>query len=155
MTAPMVVCEFTSCYFALPMTTLPTPIIILDTEHVVITVSIEERTIALKWKGYAPTQDFRAALEAGLEAVKEHDLRFWLADLRGMSAILRRDEQWTTSDWFPRLAATGLKRMAIVTSTDLFNQMSVDRIMDDAAAVIVFQTSYFDDPDVARLWLSS
>lgn len=125
----------------------------LETEFVTVTVHHASRLIQLRWKGFAPTPEFRRTLDEALQAVLEHKLLYWLADLRGMSAILRRDEQWSTTDWFPRASASGLKKMAIVTSTDLFNQMSVERIMDDAAGVITFQTAYFDDVDVARTWL--
>lgn len=125
----------------------------LETEFVTATIDPAIRLIQLRWKGFAPTPEFRRTLDEALQSVLEHKLLYWLADLRGMSAILRRDEQWSSTDWFPRAAASGLKKMAIVTSTDLFNQMSVERIMDDAAGVITFQTAYFDDADVARAWL--
>ena len=82
-----------------------------------------------------------------------HQLERWLADLRGMNAILRQDEQWTVNEWFPTLAKTGLKRMAILMSSDYFNQMSVDRIMQAATPEMPFAVAYFDDAEGALAWL--
>jgi hypothetical protein len=45
--------------------------------------------------------------------------------------------------------------MAILTSSDYFNQMSVERIMNNATPELPFAVSYFDDPAAARDWLLS
>lgn len=122
-----------------------------------MTVESEPDTglITLTWTGFAPSTVFRSILEDALMNVRLQHLSFWLADLRKMNAILRQDEQWSANDWFPRLAASGLKRMAILTSSDYFNQTSVDRIMSDATPELTFTVSYFDDPATARAWLLS
>ena len=54
-----------------------------------------------------------------------------------------------------RVAASGLKRMAILMSSDYFNQMSVERIMNNATPELPFTVSYFEDADAARDWLLS
>ncbi len=122
-----------------------------------VTVSSEPACglITLTWTGFAPSPIFRSILEDALMNVRLRQLKFWLADLRKMNAILRQDEQWSANDWFPRMAQTGLERMAILTSSDYFNQMSVDRIMDNATPDLPFAVSYFDDPEAARSWLLS
>lgn len=120
---------------------------------VLVQVDEEDRLISLQWSGYAPSTVFREILEEARANVAGHGLVRWLADLHGMNAILRQDEQWTVSDWFPRLAKTGLKRMAILMSTDYFNQMSVDRIMQAATPEMPFDVAYFDNEETARAWL--
>ena len=109
--------------------------------------------ICLRWAGYAPSIVYRSILDDARMNVGLHQLERWLADLRGMNAILRQDEQWTVNDWFPTLAKTGLKRMAILMSSDYFNQMSVDRIMQAATPEMPFAVAYFDDEEGARAWL--
>jgi SpoIIAA-like len=122
-------------------------------QYVLVKVNVDQRSISLKWKGYAPSEQFRAILEDALSNVRLHRVVNWLADLRDMNAILRQDEQWTVNDWFPRLAKAGLERMAILMSSDYFNQMSVDRILDAAIPDMPFAISNFDDPDAAQSWL--
>lgn len=124
-------------------------------EYVTVEAETEQGLITLTWTGFAPSPVFRSILEDALMNVRLHRLSFWLADLRKMNAILRQDEQWSTNDWFPRLGASGLKRMAILTSSDYFNQMSVERIMNNATPELPFAVSYFDDPAAARDWLLS
>jgi hypothetical protein len=128
-------------------------VIIRQDEYVTVQVDTSERMVTLSWTGYAPSEVYRSILECGLDAVAGMGLTRWLADLRGMDAILQQDEQWTVSDWFPRLGRTGLKRMAILTSSDYFNQMSVDRIMTAATPAMPFAVAYFDKIENARVWL--
>jgi hypothetical protein len=122
-------------------------------EYVLVQADEDDKLISLKWSGYAPSKEFREILEEARANVATHGLKRWLADLRGMNAILRQDEQWTVADWFPRLAKTGLKRMAILMSSDYFNQMSVDRIMQAATPEMPFDVAYFDNEESARAWL--
>ena len=124
-------------------------------EYVTVSTEPDQGLITLTWTGFAPSPVFRSILEDAMMNVRLHDLSFWLADLRKMNAILRQDEQWSTNDWFPRLAASGLKRMAILMSSDYFNQMSVERIMNNATPELPFTVSYFEDADAARDWLLS
>lgn len=121
--------------------------------YVTVTADKEDRLIRLKWSGYAPSTEYRGILEDARMNVGLHQLERWLADLRGMNAILRQDEQWTVNEWFPTLAKTGLKRMAILMSSDYFNQMSVDRIMQASTPEMPFEVAYFDDAEGARAWL--
>lgn len=122
-------------------------------EFVTILASPADRMITLRWTGYAPSAVYRSILEQAQENVRAMGLIRWLADLRMMDAILRQDEHWTVTDWFPRLAHSGLKRMAILTSSSYFNRMSVDRIMTASSPELPFATAYFDDPDKAKAWL--
>lgn len=124
-------------------------------DHVSIEVIPEDRMIMLTWKGYVPSEPYRSILDQALTNVRSMDLTRWLADLRDMDAILQQDEQWTTLNWFPRLAKTGLQRMVILTSTDYFNQMSVERIITAGTAEMPLSVAYFDDIEKARNWLMS
>ena len=124
-----------------------------DDRYARISLNKETGSITLQWKGYVPSEAYRRILDTGVQLALEHQVKFWLADLRQMGVILRDDERWTTSDFMPRMAKAGLERLAILTSTDLFNQMSVDRIMDTSIPILPFQVAYFDDIVTARVWL--
>ena len=132
-----------------------THVLIRQDDHVTIQVVPADRMITLTWTGYAPSVAYRSILDEALANVKALDLLRWLADLQGMDAIMQQDEQWTVNDWFPRLAKSGLKRMAILTSVDYFNRMSVDRIMSAGTAEIPLDVAYFDDVENAKSWLLS
>lgn len=129
------------------------PTIVRKDAYVTMLVSPGERMIVLTWTGYAPSSTYRSILEDAQQHVRAGDLKRWLADLRYMDAILMQDEHWTVNDWFRRLATSGLKRMAIITSSSYFNRMSVDRIMTASSRDLPFETAYFDDVEKARAWL--
>lgn len=133
----------------------PTSTIVRKDEYVTIEVSPAEQLIRLNWTGYAPSGPYRSILEEAQQNVRSLGLKRWLADLRYMDAILKLDQEWTVTDWFPRMAQSGLKRMAILTSSDYFNQISVERIMSAATPEMPFAISYFDDVDKAKEWLLS
>ena len=73
--------------------------------------------------------------------------------MRLIDDILRELEHSTVTDWLPRLAHAGLKRMAILTSSSYFNRMSVDRIMTASTPELPFTTAYFDYLYKAKAWL--
>lgn len=113
----------------------------------------DKKLIHLKWKNFAASDEFRQGLNFGLEYVKNNNVESWLANLRDMSIIKEADRDWTNKEWFPLIAKTNLKKMAIIVSHDYFNQSAVTRIMNKAGEVIGFQTEYFNDIDRAREWL--
>ncbi len=131
----------------------PRTLLFRKDEYVTVGSEVDLGLITLTWTGFAPSPIFRSILEDALMNVRLHRLSFWLADLRQMNAILRQDEQWSANDWFPRLANSGLRRMAILASNDYFNQMSVERIMNNATPELPFEVAYFQDQAAARDWL--
>lgn len=126
---------------------------IFNEAFLVIDLDKESKLISLNWTGFAVSSDYRRGLDLAYKQVLEHGLNFWLADLRDMTAILKDDEKWTNTEWFPKMSATELKKMAIVESSDYFNKQSVDRIMGTASADVPFAVSYFREVQDAKSWL--
>ncbi|MEO5569528.1 MAG: STAS/SEC14 domain-containing protein [Bacteroidia bacterium] len=127
--------------------------VIFEKPFLKIVADDEKKLIHLRWINYAQSADFREGLNFALEYVRKHKVKRWLANLRDMSIIKEADRNWTNEEWFPELAKTELKRMAILVSMDFLNQSAVTRIMNKAEEVIRFETEYFNDIDRARDWL--
>ena len=103
--------------------------ILFERDYLTIFLKPEKSQIKLKWKKFATSEQFRDGLNTALEAVREHGIKNWLANLKNMEVILPADEEWATNEWFPKIATAGLEKMAIVTSLDYFNNVSVKRIV--------------------------
>ncbi len=127
--------------------------ILYDKDFLCIYHESEHKLIHLRWKGYASTENLRDALNFAAEAVKEHNIEFWLGNLKLMEAINPADIDWVTEIWYPKLLGTYMKKMAIVTSLDYFNNTAVKRIVNEAADVTNFETRYFVDVVPAKEWL--
>lgn len=127
--------------------------ILFDKEFLLITHEKENSLIHLRWKRYATTEEFREGLNAGLNFVNELKIKRWLANLKNMSVIKEADRNWTNEEWFPKLYKTSLKKMAIVHSQDVFNNLAVSKIMSEAKAERFFTVAYFRDAVEAHLWL--
>ena len=127
--------------------------IIFDKPFLKIISDAEKELIHLRWINYSQSEEFREGLMFALDYVNKHKIKRWLANLRDMSIIKESDRTWTNEVWFPEIAKTELKKMAILVSMDFLNQSSVTRIMNKAEEVIQFKTEYFNDIDRARDWL--
>ncbi len=127
--------------------------VVFDKDYLTIYLDADHKLIHLKWKGHVSSEHLREALNFALEIVQEHQVEFWLGDLKMMQAILPIDEAWTNQNWIPRLVKTGIRRMAIVTSLDYLNNMSVRRTADTAAPISRYETRFFVDVVEAKDWL--
>jgi hypothetical protein len=128
--------------------------VVFDKTFLTIYYLADERLIHLQWKGYTTSDQFREGLNVALDLVREHRIENWLGNLKLMQVILSSDEEWTNTEWYPQIAQTALKRMAIVTSLDFFNNSTVKRIVEKAEPTINFETRYFVDVKDAHDWLT-
>ncbi len=128
--------------------------LLLDEKFLRMTYSPAQQLIRLEWKGHARGDQYRSGLEQALAYVRDHKVRFWLADLRRMTAILQADEQWANTVWFPQLFGTGLEKMAILPSSDYFNQTSVQRSFTAVNGKLTFKVAWFQGTDEALGWLA-
>ncbi|MBL0339934.1 MAG: STAS/SEC14 domain-containing protein [Bacteroidetes bacterium] len=129
--------------------------VVFDKSFLAIYHKPEHKLIYMQWKDFATSQQYREGLTHALELVNEHGLEKWLGDLKMMQVILSSDEDWTNEVWYPLIAKSSLRKMAIVTSLDYFNNSAVRRIVTKAESVINFETRYFVDVNEAESWLKN
>ncbi len=127
--------------------------VLLHEPFLLMTYSPGERLIHLEWNGHATSSQYRSSLELAVNFVAKHDVHLWLADLRGMTAILQADETWANEHWFPKLFATPLEKMAIIHSKDYFNQTSVARSFRKVGGKLTFKVADLTDMKKALDWL--
>ena len=127
--------------------------ILLDEPFLRMSHAPHDQLIHLEWKGHARSEEYRRGLDLGLGFVMTHDVRYWLADLRTMGAILQPDEKWANEVWFPKLFHTGLEKMAILRSSDYFNQTSVQRSFTAMNGKLTFKVAWFPTTGEAMDWL--
>jgi hypothetical protein len=87
------------------------------------------KAVYVEWQGWADPTEFAALSEAGLRALTEHHGSRWLGDLRHMKAIQQSDQDWASQNWFPRVLAAGLRRMALVIPTSGIAKANLEAIL--------------------------
>ena len=109
--------------------------------------------VHVEWQGWASSTERAACLEAGLRALVEHNASRWLVDGRAMKAVKKADQDWIDHDWFPRVLAAGLRRMAVVNPVSGLAKMNIEDILARVAGSIL-QVGHFATVDEARAWLA-
>jgi len=104
-----------------------------------------------EWKGFATSDEYRAALLTGVRAIRERHVVGYVSDARKAKLVLPQDMQWAKDVWLPQAAAAGLKRMAIVTAETGLGKV----ILEDAINEVDrpgFSIRKFDSVTAATTW---
>ena len=119
-------------------------------------ISFDEslKSVVMDWKTAPTSVEFKTGLNRGLDALKDKRAVNWLAYLENLGALDEKDQQWSNEDWFPRALGAGVKNMAIVVSSDIFNQMTVESIMSKVPGTAL-TVQYFNNAEKAQAWLRS
>lgn len=126
--------------------------IVFSSEQAEVEVYAQQQLVRLTWKGNAAGEAYRGPSLAVRQAVQHFGLKYFLSDARAMGPILFADRSWSEKEVIPKLIEAGLKRIAIVSSSDGINMIAVDNMVNTipmGAATVAF----FDDPSIAQLWL--
>ena len=106
----------------------------------------------IEWQGWARSEEFRAANDALVQAVRDHHSSRVLGDSRRIKVIQKADQDWVNEDWFPRILDAGLTRLAMVLPASGLAKMNIDDLVGSVADRL--DVAYFATLDEARLWLA-
>jgi hypothetical protein len=62
-------------------------------------------------------------------------------------------QTWVGEEIFPRFIAAGVRRYALIVSSEFIAQLSIEQTMEEAGSN--FQTAYFDSAEKAAAWIQS
>lgn len=110
--------------------------------------------VVLEWHGFVPSEDYRAGLEMVLQLAQEQNVKYVLTDNRFMGPLVMADQAWTKKELIPRLSKTGIEKLFIVVSMDIFNAMAVQNILNEACDAITFEYQYFHSYPDGVDWLT-
>jgi hypothetical protein len=128
--------------------------IYLDEPYLSIRWRPVPKILYAEWKGFATSEQFRAALLIGVRAVREHHVLAYVSDARKAKAVQPADEKWAREVWLPQVVAAGLKRMAVVTApTGLARVLYDDAAADMDSQKFSFRT--FESITAATIWAQS
>jgi len=88
----------------------------LDAPYLSIRWRSVPQILFAEWKGFATSEEFRAALLKGVQAIRDHHVVGYVSDARKAKVFVTEDLQWVSDVWLPQAVSAGLKRMAMVTA---------------------------------------
>jgi hypothetical protein len=129
-------------------------ITVLDTATVGLWYHPEEKIVRHQIRKFIMGDAFKNLLTAGAEIFEQHHADSWLSDDRASPVLRPEDIAWGHENWFPRVAAAGWKRWAIVQPEKAVAQASM-RGLSTTYAKAGVTSKWFTDPDDAFAWLKS
>ena len=104
------------------------------------------------WKGFANSDDFRAAINESLEIFKKGNFDKIISNTKDAALVKKEDTNWVAQIVTPEMVQHGLRYMAFVVPTNVFTQLSVDNFKEEAGRTISIR--YFNHMDAAREWVA-
>lgn len=120
--------------------------------QITISYYTENSEVNIQCTGFASSPQYRTALKKVLEVLEDKNLSKLMVDTTAMKMIGADDQRWTIRYFLPKALKIGCKAAAIIPSTDYFNRLSIDIILEgisDPLCPIKVTT----DTEEARQWL--
>jgi hypothetical protein len=128
-------------------------ITILDNEFLKLVYHEETKIVHHTFHQTVRGEEFRSALNAGLEVFKKYGAHKWLSDDRNNSALPEDDTHWAKTIWFPQVLAAGWQYWAIVWPPQTMAIMNLKEFMDSYRP-FGLKVMAFKEPTLAMSWLA-
>ncbi len=125
-----------------------------DSEYATIKYFPEEKLMFTQYYGFTPSEEFRKILDAAMNLITTEKVELALGDNRNMKVIRPADQEYLNTVWFPEFfKISRIRKSASIQSTDIFNQMAAESILQKIEGQITFEFQYFDSIEKACQWL--
>ena len=111
--------------------------------------------MGVRWHRAVDSMEYRKVLNCALDFMKEQKAPNWLLDLTKRGEVSSEDQTWVLTDVLPTTFKLGLKRLAVVSETELnsathkFHETNSAVLEKYGIKVLTFKSSY-----EAQLWLA-
>jgi hypothetical protein len=106
-----------------------------------------------EWKGFANSEELRAALLKGIQAIIDNHAVAYVSDARRLKVIVHEDQKWIQEKWMPLALQAGLKRLAFVISGTGLGRLTIQ----DVVALVDhhgLESRTFSSVEAARHWVA-
>ncbi|WP_139922036.1 hypothetical protein [Hymenobacter sp. DG01] len=98
---------------------------------------------------------FREAVLQGLMFIRQHKVESWIADDRRLGPMEPHVLEWVAEEVLPAMAASGLRRLAMVESGDWLNRDLIKEAYMPPVENLSIEIRHFADVSSARAWARS
>ena len=125
----------------------------VDEPYVSIRWDSVHQHVHSEWKGFANSEELRAALLKGLQAIIDNHAIAYMSDARKLKVIVHEDQRWIQEKWMPLALQAGLKRLAFVTADTGLGRLTIEDVV-----VLVhhhgLESRTFSSVAAARHWVA-
>jgi hypothetical protein len=82
-----------------------------------------------EWKGFANSEELRAGLLKGIQAIADNRAVAYVSDARKLRVIVHEDQRWIQEKWMPLALQAGLKRLAFVTADTGLGKLTIEDVV--------------------------
>lgn len=123
-----------------------------------IRIAFERELHAIKaeWIDTPTSEEFRIGMNAIIKAFQTFNSGVLLCDTLHLGVIDPKDSLWTCNNWKNRALNAGYRQFAIISSPDVFTQISVEKTIEMAREELKNHTvivQSFKQEELARQWI--
>ncbi|MDW7692091.1 hypothetical protein R9C00_14885 [Flammeovirgaceae bacterium SG7u.111] len=123
--------------------------IVYENSKVKIEYDQDKQRITQTWTGFAPSVDFRNAIDATTKFMESNTVKTIISDTINQEVVKREDTEYARLA-MPKMFQHGLEAMAFVLPENIFTQISLKKFADKGATESV---QYFKSIAEAVNWL--
>ncbi|SNC63382.1 hypothetical protein SAMN06265337_0865 [Hymenobacter gelipurpurascens] len=124
---------------------------VFDSPYLRILHDATYRVLEMQWQKATSVQ-FREGMLLGISQASRLGVHTWIGNLQAMQTLTPQDQEWIYEKWFPRFAALGIRRMAVIEPENPLNRIGIMQVMQHEASTVPLATAYFLSVEEARKW---
>lgn len=89
-----------------------------------------------------------------VEDMAKYHVKYFIQNSQQFKYLIAPDTQlWMAQNMFPKIAATGVEKAAIINSEDFVSGLSVEQTINERSSDLPIEVVYFTSEEEARQWL--
>lgn len=105
------------------------------------------------FEGFLNYEEFTDLALGTLKVVEKFKADKILVDTSRLKVMIKENQQWIDTVWFPKAKNIGVSYMAFLVPEDIFGKMSMEATNKNAIAEGEIIIKYFEDLAAAQEWL--
>ena len=127
----------------------------ITTPRLIIRYNCRLRLLRLWRRDLPDARQLPDVLAVMLAAVARHNARQLLLNLQKLPPLDLMLQEWLQSTWLPQLRRSGIRRLAVLLPSDVYNMMVVEGLLwTTTRHTLPYEVQYFTETAAALDWLS-
>jgi hypothetical protein len=127
----------------------------ITTPRFIIRYNRRLRLLRLWRRELHDAQQLPDVLTAMLAGVARHKAQQLLLNLQKLPPLTLALQEWLQTTWLPQLRRSGIRRLAVLLPSDVYNMMVVEGLLwTSTRHTLPYEVQYFTETSAALDWLS-